>query len=716
MIEPNVLAFQNAALLEAIEEAPNGQWTVTDLASHLGRDDSNTGKTLRRLKEEGILGDPPLSGLTDEGRAQLAAYKRAKHGGERRRAKGRWPIDKLQRNPANRRIDPEAVLGLADTIGKDGVGDILMPLVLSPPDDQGVRTIWAGERRWMAATRLLQLGELPEALLEGLPFTERTADPGEAAMIAVIENSARSDLTPFEDAKMLWQAARALGLDKPGGATELARRCGRAREGDRGGVRDVQTKLQIMRDATPGDIAAYEADPAAPGAWDRLRESVRVARERASIVTTKAQRLALAELLGKAGGRVGVGVPILPAGHTAEGDRLVQYGFAILTRSERGDTAQLTQTGFDYLKAEGLIGPMSSIREALGFPPRHGHRDFTTAWLNTDQAAVAPQRQSPEDQKAQWEADRRARIWAGCEALGPRARLVLLEVADRVIKAPFGGAVSGRRSTVIGPHWPDKTGAVTVMVNTLGAGFGSGGGEPDTVSLSDVSMDWLRERGWLDDTGAVDAELFKVRCQALGLDAAAKIGTGQYWTPWLNADDPLVVNGVRYPNVVRANEAKRSAGILPRQSNGGGGSPKTAPDVLAAADRSRDLDTAAEPSVPEPSSPPAPGPRHPLADAGPQPHPTNEALRLIAVERARQVEVEGYSPEQDAEQNAEGQMAHAAAAYAVGSAGDPDAALFWPGEWDPYGFSPAGTIRDLVKAGALIVAEIERRQREEAAA
>ncbi len=60
MIEPNVLAFQNAELLQAIEEAPNGQWTATGLAAHLKRDHSNTSKTLRRLTVEGLLLDPPL--------------------------------------------------------------------------------------------------------------------------------------------------------------------------------------------------------------------------------------------------------------------------------------------------------------------------------------------------------------------------------------------------------------------------------------------------------------------------------------------------------------------------------------------------------------------------------------------------------------------------------------------------------------------------------
>ncbi|ADL00672.1 ParB/RepB/Spo0J family partition protein [Brevundimonas subvibrioides] len=383
MIEPNILAFQNAELLQAIEDAPLGQWTKRGLAEHLKRDESNLGKTLTRLTSEGILADPPLSGLTDEGRAQLAAFKRARHGGERRKAKGRWPLDKFRRNPSNRRIDPEAVLGLADAIA--GVGDILVPLIASMPDDDGIRTIWAGERRWLAATRLAQTDGLPSALLEGLPFNEREADAGEAALITLVENGARSDLTPWEDAKQLRLAADATGLN----GTELARRIGRAREGDRGGVRDVQTKLKVAREARPDAIAAYEADPAAPGAWETLRNSV-VDRSGNSIVTTKAQRLALAELLHKAGGHSGQAVAILPAGHAGDGQRLVQYGLAILTRAVTGDTAQVTRVGVDYLQAEGLTGGIEYAREKLGFPGGYGIARYRTEWLNTAAATTAP--------------------------------------------------------------------------------------------------------------------------------------------------------------------------------------------------------------------------------------------------------------------------------------------------------------------------------------
>ena len=440
MIEPNILAFQNAAVLDVLADpAANAVTTIADLAKRFERDPDNFRKTLKRLQDDGLLQDPPLAGLTDAGRDQLAAFKRAVHGGERRKSQGRWPLDRFRRNPLNRAIDPEAVLGLADTIV--GVGDILMPLVVSAPDAAGIRTIWAGERRWMAATRLAQLDQLPEALLRGLPFTERAADKGEAAVITLIENGARADLTPWDDARQLRIAADETGLN----ATELARRIGRARDGDRGGVRDVQVKIKVAREATSEAIAAYEADPAAPGAWEALRDSVSKPRA-PEIVTTRAQRLALAELFHKAMRAINTHVAILPAGHAAEGARLAQYGLAVLTRCERGDTASVTQAGYDYLQAEGLTGlSIESIRAKLGYPEGYGVQRYRTEWLNTPAAAETP---------------------------------------------------------------------------------------------------------------TDDAETRALR----GIEPITAIG-----------DDPLVVNGVRYPNLARANEAKRAAGILPRQANSGGG-------------------------------------------------------------------------------------------------------------------------------------------------
>lgn len=101
---------------------------------------------------------------------------------------------------------------------------------------------------------------------------------------------------------------------------------------------------------------------------------------------------------------------------------------------------------------------------------------------------------------------------------------------------------------------------------------------------------------------------------------------------------------------------------------------------------------------------------HPVASTG---------VGLIAAERERQVSGEGWSAEHDAEHD-DAALAWAARCY-IDAATIPDdqwewmtaPPMNWP--WTPEDWKPShGTdqIRDLVKAGALIAAEIDRRLRE----
>ena len=93
-------------------------------------------------------------------------------------------------------------------------------------------------------------------------------------------------------------------------------------------------------------------------------------------------------------------------------------------------------------------------------------------------------------------------------------------------------------------------------------------------------------------------------------------------------------------------------------------------------------------------------------------------IELIADERLRQVEKEGWTFEHD-DEHTDGSLALAAAAYAVAEDGrenykdDNFMASFWPESWDEswYKPTPNDRIRELTKAGALITAEIDRLQR-----
>lgn len=87
-------------------------------------------------------------------------------------------------------------------------------------------------------------------------------------------------------------------------------------------------------------------------------------------------------------------------------------------------------------------------------------------------------------------------------------------------------------------------------------------------------------------------------------------------------------------------------------------------------------------------------------------------IESIAAERRRQIETEGWTPEHD-DQHTDGAISAAAGAYAFsafrstsGSVYPANPARLWP--WDTKWWKPKTPREDLVRAGALIAAEIDR--------
>jgi hypothetical protein len=97
-----------------------------------------------------------------------------------------------------------------------------------------------------------------------------------------------------------------------------------------------------------------------------------------------------------------------------------------------------------------------------------------------------------------------------------------------------------------------------------------------------------------------------------------------------------------------------------------------------------------------------------LADAAPAQagDAQTQAARDVLAERRRQVEAEGWHPDQDDDYE-DGQLSVAAACYAMqGSSPNYGPPPDWP--WDKEWWKPTDDRRNLVKAGALILADIER--------
>ncbi len=86
-------------------------------------------------------------------------------------------------------------------------------------------------------------------------------------------------------------------------------------------------------------------------------------------------------------------------------------------------------------------------------------------------------------------------------------------------------------------------------------------------------------------------------------------------------------------------------------------------------------------------------------------------VELIAAERKRQIEVEGWTADHD-DQHFYFEMANASICY-INHAANPcegeGCKRGWPWHWRWW--KPGTAIRDLVKAGALIAAEIDRLER-----
>lgn len=124
------------------------------------------------------------------------------------------PIDLIGPSPhqPRTRFDEHGLIALAGSLHERGV---LQPVLVRPLAG-GTYELIAGERRWRAA----QL-----AGFETIPALVRPHDDAASLEIALIENMAREDLSPVEEARACALLVEELGLTRE----ELGRRVGRSR-------------------------------------------------------------------------------------------------------------------------------------------------------------------------------------------------------------------------------------------------------------------------------------------------------------------------------------------------------------------------------------------------------------------------------------------------------------------------------------------------------
>jgi len=124
------------------------------------------------------------------------------------------PLEVISPNPRQPRgrFDEETLAALAGSLGERGV---LQP-VLVRPKAGGTYELVAGERRWRAAAL---------AGLDTIPALVRPRADAEALELALIENMAREDLNPIDEARACAALVEELGLTRE----EVGRRVGRGR-------------------------------------------------------------------------------------------------------------------------------------------------------------------------------------------------------------------------------------------------------------------------------------------------------------------------------------------------------------------------------------------------------------------------------------------------------------------------------------------------------
>ena len=124
------------------------------------------------------------------------------------------PVELISPNPRQprRRFEEESLQALAGSLGEQGV---LQP-VLVRPKAGGTYELVAGERRWRAA----QL-----AGLQTVPALVREREDAQALEVALVENMAREDLNPIEEARAVAALVEELGLTRE----QVGLRVGRGR-------------------------------------------------------------------------------------------------------------------------------------------------------------------------------------------------------------------------------------------------------------------------------------------------------------------------------------------------------------------------------------------------------------------------------------------------------------------------------------------------------
>ena len=165
-------------------------------------------------------------------------------GGSGRSELAQIELDQIHPNPRQprKRFDSEQGSGLAESIRAQG---LIQPVVVRPRLEGGYELI-AGERRWRAAR---------DAGLDTVPALVREADDRDTLLLGLVENVAREDLSPIEEAR-----GYALLLDEFGLALgEVAERVGKSKPTVSNRVRLLELPDDVLAMVERGELSEGHA-------------------------------------------------------------------------------------------------------------------------------------------------------------------------------------------------------------------------------------------------------------------------------------------------------------------------------------------------------------------------------------------------------------------------------------------------------------------------
>jgi ParB family transcriptional regulator, chromosome partitioning protein len=154
------------------------------------------------------------------------------------------PVESVHPNPRQprRRFEPEAAAGLAASIRLQGV---LQPIVVRRRAEGGFELI-AGERRWRAART---------AGMPTLPALVRDADDSDSMLLGLVENVAREQLSPVEEARAYASLVDEFELS----LGEVAERIGRSKSAVSNRLRLLELPEEVLWMLARGDLTEGHA-------------------------------------------------------------------------------------------------------------------------------------------------------------------------------------------------------------------------------------------------------------------------------------------------------------------------------------------------------------------------------------------------------------------------------------------------------------------------